>query len=201
MRMLTGKEGAKRVSGCISKRHQVHAYTVELTANQVYSLRATGAVDFGGSELLPAEPVPLPTFQKHSQDRYQWWTLVHGAYLVEFNETLDLRANETALLEPHERMLRAGAEHSTRFLRGKMDPVYAILNVTTGKVELKQNARISSLRFFSLDSASATPSPQTRKRPAKKKPAKKKTAGKKVAKRKSKRNKSTARKTAKKKRR
>ncbi len=195
MRMLTGKEGAKRISGCISKRHQVHAYTVELTANQIYSLRATGAVDFGGSELLPAEPVPLPTFQKHSQDRYQWWTLVHGAYLVEFNETLDLRANETALLEPHERMLRAGAEHATRFLRGKMDPVYAILNITTGKIELKQNARISSLRFFSLDSASAAaPSPQTRKRPAKKKPAKKKSAGRKTVKKKARKKKKSARK-------
>ena len=90
MQLVTGKEAAQRVQNLINPAQQTHAYAVELTAKQIFSLNPTGEVDFGGSEYVAAEPQPLPSHQKHSQDRYQWWTLVHGAYLVEFNEVVEL---------------------------------------------------------------------------------------------------------------
>ncbi|MGH9862216.1 MAG: dCTP deaminase [Candidatus Acidiferrales bacterium] len=172
MELLPGKEGVKGVRNLISEKHQVHAYAVELTAKQVYILNPTGEVDFGGSEYAAAQTSPLPSHQKHSQDRYQWWTLVHGAYQVEFNESLELAEDEIALLEPHERLLRAGAEHPAHFLRGKVSPLTTLLAVGCARLQIKQNARISTLRIFRLTTAgrpAAKPQPAKPVKPAKKK--------------------------------
>lgn len=169
MELVSGKEAVLRVHNLINAAQQTHAYAVELTAKQVYNLNPTGEVDFGGSEYVAAERHPLPSHQKHSQDRYQWWTLVHGAYQVEFNETVELADDEIALLEPHERLLRAGAEHPALFLRGKLNPLTTLLSVTCARLQIKQNARISTLRVFRL---AAGPSPKTTVKAAK--PAKKK---------------------------
>jgi len=186
MQLRSGKEAAQRMHRFISSKHQVHAYSVDLTARQIYSLGPTGAVDFAGSDYLAADPHAVSAYQKHSQDKYRWWSLLHGAYLVEFNETLELAENEIALLEPHERLLRAGAVHPALYVRGKVDPIATMLSVAGAKIEIKQNARISSLRLFRL---AADPS----------RPAAPKKAGKK-AKKKTKK-KAPARKTAKKKKR
>lgn len=167
MQLVSGKEAVQRVRNLIKAEQQTHAYAVELTAKQLYSLNPTGAVDFGGSEYVAAERHPVPSHQKHSQDRYQWWTLVHGAYQVEFNEVIELAEDEMALLEPHERLLRAGAEHPALFLRGKINPLTILLSVSGARLEIKQNARISTLRIFRLGAAGAAP--KAAKAPAKKK--------------------------------
>ena len=167
MQLVSGREAVQRVRNLIKAEQQTHAYAVELTAKQLYSLNPTGAVDFGGSEYVAAERHPVPTHQKHSQDRYQWWTLVHGAYQVEFNEVIELAEDEMALLEPHERLLRAGAEHPALFLRGKINPLSILLSVSGARLEIKQNARISTLRIFRLGAAGAAP--KAAKAPAKKK--------------------------------
>jgi len=162
MQLVSGKEAVQRVRSLISEKHQVHHYAVELSARVINTLNPTGEVDFGGSEYVPAQAAPLPTHQKHSQDRYQWWTLVHGAYQVEFNESLELAEDEIALLEPHERLLRAGAEHPVQFLRGHIKPLTTLLTVGCARVQLKQNARISIVRVFRLSNGA----------PAKARPAK-----------------------------
>ena len=113
MQLVSGKIAVQRVGNILSEKHQVHAYAVDLTARQIFRLDPTGTVDFGGSEYVAAERHPMPTHQKHSQDRYQWWTLPHGAYMVEFNETVELAEDEMAVLAPHERLLR---EEHLRFL-------------------------------------------------------------------------------------
>jgi len=170
MQLVTGKEAVQRVRNLVSEKHQVHAYSVELTVKLISSLNPTGEVDFGGSEYVPAQPGHLPTHQKHSQDRYQWWNLVHGAYQVEFNETLELAPDEIALLEPHERLVRAGASHPVQFLRGNIDPVVTLLNVGCARLQIKQNARVATLRVFRLaEPAPAATAPKKAAKPAKKK--------------------------------
>ncbi|HXE74032.1 MAG TPA: hypothetical protein VNN18_00145 [Candidatus Xenobia bacterium] len=150
MQLVSGKEAVQRVGNILSDKHQVHAYAVDLTARQVFRLDPTGTVDFGGSEYVAAERHPMPTHQKHSQDRYQWWTLPHGAYMVEFNETIELAEDELGLLEPHERLLRAGAELPARYLRGPHNPCWGLMSVTCAQVQIKQNARVATLRVFRL---------------------------------------------------
>lgn len=173
MQLLSGKESVHRVRNLISEKHQVHAYAVELSVKQIYSLNPTGEVDFGGSEYHPAEPTPLPSHQKHSQDRYQWWLLVHGAYQLEFNEGVELAHDEIALLEPHERLLRAGGEYPVQFIRGKADPIATLLTVACARLQIKQNARIATLRVFRLPGMGAAAGKATKKA-AKPKAAKKK---------------------------
>jgi len=148
MQLVSGKEAVQRVRNLINDKQQTHGYSVDLTAKQIYRLDPTGHVDFGGSEYAAAERHPLPAHQKHSQDRYQWWTLVHGAYAVEFNETLELGENEVALLEPNDRLLRAGAELPSQHLRGSHNPLSTLLSVTCAQVHIKQNARVATLRVF-----------------------------------------------------
>lgn len=177
MELVSGRQAVQRVQNLISEKHQVHAYAVELTARNISNLNPTGEVDFGGSEFVAATPSPLPTHQKHSQDPYQWWTLVHGAYLVEFNEALELAPDEIALLEPHERLLRAGATHPAQLLRGRIDPVTILLSVACARVQIKQNARIATLRVFRLGGgavpAAGKAAAKAAKPAAKKKPKKK----------------------------
>ena len=156
MLLLSGAEAAKRVGNFINQEHQIHGYSVELTAKQIYHLDPNGEVDFGGSEYVASTRNPVATHQKHSQDRYQWWTLTHGAYQIEFNETLELASDQIGFLEPHERLLRTGAEHAPIFLRGKCDPLTMLLTVSGGRVQIKQNARISKLRVFRLGEGAST---------------------------------------------
>ena len=68
MQLRSGKEAAQRMHRFISSKHQVHAYSVDLTARQIYSLGPTGAVDFAGSDYLAADPHAVSAYQKHSQD-------------------------------------------------------------------------------------------------------------------------------------
>ena len=164
MQLVSGKEAVQRVRNLINDKQQTHGYSVDLTAKQIYRLDPTGHVDFGGSEYAAAERHPLPAHQKHSQDRYQWWTLVHGAYAVEFNETLELGENEVALLEPNDRLLRAGAELPSQHLRGSHNPLSTLLSVTCAQVHIKQNARVATLRVFLMGGATAQAA-----KPAKKK--------------------------------
>ena len=150
---LTGKVAAARVSGMISPKHQVHGYGVNLTVRAIYEVDPVGAVDFGGSEYKRAGKMPVGTRRRTPEDRYEWWDLGRGAYFVEFNETLELAPDELGLLEPDERLLHAGAAHAAQFLRGRVAPLEALLNVDTVRVQIKMNARISMLRVFRFQTA------------------------------------------------
>jgi deoxycytidine triphosphate deaminase len=150
MELLSGKHAATRVAGILNSKYQVHGYSVHLTVRNIFSLDPVGQLDFGGHEYLPAGRLAIATSRRRPEDRYEWWDLGRGCYFVEFNETLELAEDEIALLEPHERLLRTGATHVPMFLRGRVAPIEALLQVETLRLELKQNARISRVRVFRL---------------------------------------------------
>ena len=145
---LTGKEAASRVQGMINPKYQIHGYAVDLTVRNIYAVDPVGQVDFGGNEYIPAGKIPVGTQRHHREDKYQWYDLGRGAYFVEFNETLELAEDEIAVLEPEERLLRAGAGHGTLFLRGRVAPIETLLLVDAIRIQIKQNARLSRLRIF-----------------------------------------------------
>jgi len=175
MEPLSGKEAASRVTGMISAKHQVHGYSVDLTVKNIFALDPTGRVDFGGGEYMPAGRMTVAPLRRNPEDKYQWWELGRGAYFVEFNETLELAPDEMALLEPDERLLRAGASHTSNFLRGRIAPVEALLQVEALTMLVKQNARFSRLRIFKMAAGSMMvtaipkPAPAPKKSPPKKK--------------------------------
>lgn len=175
MEPLSGKEAASRVTGMVSAKHQVHGYAVGLSVKSVFALDPIGRVDFGGGEYMPAGRIAVQPFRRNLEDKYQWWELGRGCYFIEFNETLELAPDEMALLEPDERLLRAGASHTSNFLRGRIAPVEALLQVGALTMLVKQNARVSRLRVFKLATApTVVVTPVMKAAAAPKKAAKKK---------------------------
>jgi deoxycytidine triphosphate deaminase len=148
MEPLSGTEGAARLTGMISARHQVHAFALDLTARQIYALDPSGQVDFGGTEYSPCARTAVASLRRQREDKYEWWDLSRGCYVLEFNEGLKLADNEIAILEPDDRLLRAGATHGTLFLRGQGERLETLLFVGTMSVQIKQNARVSRVRIF-----------------------------------------------------
>ncbi len=151
MHLLTGKQAATRVAGIISSKYQVHRYSVHLTVQKIYSVDPVAQLDYAGSEYVPAGQMAIATQRRQPEDRWEWWDLSRGSYFVEFNETLELPEDEIALLEPHDRLLRAGADHVPIFLRGRAAPILALVRVEALRLQIKQNARISRIRAFRFE--------------------------------------------------
>lgn len=156
MRLLPGKQAAQRVAGILHPKYQVHRYSVHLTAKKIFAVDPLGQLDFGGSEFIPAGKVAIASQRRRPEDRYEWWDLGRGCFLVEFNEALELEDDEIAVLEPEERLLRAGGSHVTSYLRGRLAPLETLFQVDALRLLVKQNARISRVRVFKLDGAEAT---------------------------------------------
>ena len=81
----------------------------------------------------------------------KWWDLGRGSYFVECNETLHLAADEIALIEPEDRLLRAGGWHVPLFVRGHVDPVELLLEVGVARLRVKENARLARVRLFRIE--------------------------------------------------
>jgi deoxycytidine triphosphate deaminase len=177
MQPVSGKDAAARLTGIISPKHQVHAFSVDLTVAKVYALDPTGQVDFGGNEYAPATHTALASHRRRTEDNYEWWDLGRGCYTVEFNEGMKLADDEIAVLEPDDRLLRAGASHTTSWIRGQAAQLETLLFVGALNMLVKQNARIGRLRVFRFDSgaahAGAAKPPASSKSHAKKAAAKK----------------------------
>jgi len=170
MEPVSGVDGAARLRGMISPKYQVHGYSIDLTAKQIYALDPAGQVDFGGTEYAASARVPVASLRRNREDKYEWWDLSRGTYMLEFNESLALELNEFAILEPDDRLMRCGAFHGTSFLRGQGERLETLLVVGTMNVHIKQNARVSRVRVFRFG---AGPAATTGSGSAKKKAAKK----------------------------
>ena len=172
MELLPGRETVRRVSGLINAKYQVHRYSVHLTVRDIYALDPVGQVDFGGSEYAPAGKTAMGTVRRSAEDRYEWWDLSRGRYQVEFNESLELAEDELGILEPEDRLLRAGGSHVTTSLRGHIETLEVPLVVETLRIQIKKNARISRLRLFRFKpTAKAAPAVRKRSRRVPKKAA------------------------------
>jgi deoxycytidine triphosphate deaminase len=150
MQLLSGKDASDRISGIIHAKYQVHGFSVHLTVKKIYAADPAGKLDFGGSEYVPAGRVPIEAHRLRPEDNYLWWDLDKETYFVECNETLNLAKDQIALIEPDDRLLRAGAWHAPIFVRGHVDPVELLLTVGVTQLRIKENARIARVRLFRL---------------------------------------------------
>ena len=153
MELVSGKEIAARISGLISAKHQVHAYTVDVTVKTIHSVDPTGRVDFGGSEYIPAGKMPIAPQRHNLEDKYMWWDLGRGSYFVEFNESVDLTPEEFGYLEADDRLIRTGVTLAPLYLRGRIAALESLLTVDVVRLQIKQNARIARIRIFRTSSA------------------------------------------------
>ena len=144
---IPGSEVVHRIKNFIHKDRQTGEDKVYLTVKQIYSLDKKGSLDFGGSELNLAERKPLLPKKKVREDKHGWWNLDQGTYLVEFNEQIELKEKEIAILESREELLHNCSFHPLRIITPKEKLSFIPLNVGYQGIDIKQNARISILRI------------------------------------------------------
>lgn len=150
MKLLSGKDAVAHVAGVIHPKYQVHGFSVQLTVRKIYAADPVGKLDFGGGEYAPAGRVEIVPIQLRPEDKYLWWELDRGSYFVECNEMLSLASDQIALIEPEDRLLRAGAWHVPLFVRGHLEPVELLLTVGVLELRVKQNARLARVRLFRI---------------------------------------------------
>ncbi len=116
-----------------------------------HAIDPIGQIDFGGGEYVAAGRIDLAAHQLRPEDKYLWWELDRGSYFIECNETLQLAPDEMALIEPEDRLLRAGGWHVPLFVRGHVAPLELLLEVGAARLRVKENARIARVRLFRID--------------------------------------------------
>lgn len=149
MHLLTASEAQSALDGVVHFDTQAAARSIDLTVAAVFRLAGPGQIDFGGSEFGEAPLEELPAEQSDPEDDYGWWTLREGTYLAEFNERLSLEEGHVAFIQPHERLIAAGASHAGRFAQDSSpQPLRVVLSVGAHGLRIKENARLSTLLLF-----------------------------------------------------
>lgn len=151
MRILTGQQVAERLENVVHLPTQVHHYAVDLTVAQVYRVAGGGNLDFGGTELTEAPRERLEPELASPDDKYGWWDLPAGTYIVRYNETVDPGEQGIAFVQPHERILMAGVYHPAFHFRGRRETLETLFVVGDGGCRLKENCRVSKLLIFDLE--------------------------------------------------
>ena len=129
----------------VYEKTQVHSRSVDLTVKSISRITAAGSLDFGGSEFSPGERDVCVPKKIDPADKYGWWFLAAGDYLVEYNEKLLLPADHVAVIQPHERLMESGVTHGTRFITERGEKLVSLMQATQPDVRIKENARISKL--------------------------------------------------------
>jgi deoxycytidine triphosphate deaminase len=145
MRFCTGSEIAKLTKGLISEKHQVHSGSIDLTVNKVSVVKKEGDLDFGGSEEKRALTEEMKPEKRSPEDEYGWWALEAGEYLIEFNEKIKIPDGCIGILQPLHRTMKAGVIHPVLVYVGGDVVEEIILFVGKSGLNIKENARISSL--------------------------------------------------------
>jgi deoxycytidine triphosphate deaminase len=169
MQLLPGKDAAEHIEGMIHPKYQVHGFSVHLTVKKIYAADPAGKLDFGGGEYAPAGRIEITPVRLRPEDSYLWWELDKDTYFVECNETISLETDQIAMIEPEDRLLRAGGWHAPLSIRGKVGPVELLLTVGVLQLRVKENARIARVRLFRIDDTAKTP--KTARRPGAARPA------------------------------
>ncbi|WP_306060075.1 dCTP deaminase/dUTPase family protein [Natronococcus wangiae] len=133
---------AEYVDNLVYEPVQAHKYGIDLTVSAIYEVAAPGRIDFGGDELEDADLEPIPTELRDPDDEYGWWVLEGGQYVFQHNEFLT-ELEEPLLLQPANELLARGGSHPTVQVASHL-PLMP-LTVAGGGLEIKENARVSTL--------------------------------------------------------
>jgi len=131
-----------------------------LTVGRIGEFAGIGRMDFGGSEYAEADVEWRAPVKKSSGDNYGWWHLTPGAYLVVFNESVEVPAGKRLYLQIREKAARNAAsipftilegggtaeEKASRDgLAGELEPLRCTMFVSGAGIEIKENARLAQL--------------------------------------------------------
>jgi dUTP pyrophosphatase len=146
MTILTGSEAAGLVESMINPKAQTQMCGIELTLARVERFLSPGALAYDNKDRM------LPEMEEVGFDESGWIGLDKGAYLVTFNEIVNVPKNAAALARPRSSLLRSGAALETALwdpgYRGRSQSLLVVHNPQG--LRLKKNARLMQLVFFRL---------------------------------------------------
>lgn len=149
MTILTGGEARGLVEAMIDPEMQTQMCAVELTLKKIEIFTTAGALAFDNKERI------LPEMEEVNFDESDWADLQPGAYLVTFNEIVNIPRDLAALARPRSTLLRCGASLETALwdpgYRGRSQSLLVVHN--NHGLRLKRNARLMQLVFMRLDRA------------------------------------------------
>ena len=138
-------ELAQLVDGFVHKPTQTDGPGVDLTVSAVARVTTPGRVDFGGSELDPADRETIDPEYRNLDDEYGWWHLEGGSYLMDYNESVAVPADRTLFVQTRDEIRISGAHHPTTVLASDRPIDGMPLVVPAAGLRLKENARVSTL--------------------------------------------------------
>lgn len=119
-----------------------------LTVGKVGKMTREGTLDFGGSEYRRSAVDWIQPEVQSKEDKYGWWKLEPGFYLVEFNESLSFSDNSGVVLQIWSHAVQAGVSHPTEIITESRDPLRTLLQVGKPGAHVKENARLSEVRLI-----------------------------------------------------
>ena len=147
MTILTGSEARGLVESMIDPETQTQMCGVELTLQKIERFNSAGAVAFDNKERK------LPETELVNFDEMGWIELTVGAYLVTFNEIVNIPKDVTAMARARSTLLRCGATLETALwdpgYRGRSQSLLVVYNLQG--LKLKKNARLMQLVFLRLE--------------------------------------------------
>jgi len=145
MSVRNGEQIAEFIENVVHAGTQVRERQFDLTVNRIDHLTGPGQLDFGGSEFARAERTAVASRKKDPDDEYGWWLLEEGTYVIEYNEGIDVTDGPSALVFPLDRLLQAGAAHSSFLVTDHKETPETQLTVGPGGCHIKENARVSGV--------------------------------------------------------
>jgi dUTP pyrophosphatase len=146
MPILTGAQAHSFVESMIDPEIQVQMCGVELTLQRVERFISAGALAYDNKERKLADT------KETAFDDSDWLSLEPGAYLVTFNEIVNIPKNVAALARPRSSLLRMGAILETALwdpgYRGRSQSLLVVHN--PAGLRVKKNARLMQLVFLTL---------------------------------------------------
>lgn len=147
MTILTGSEARGLVESMIDPETQTQMCGVELTLQKIERFLTVGAVSFDNKER------ELPETELVNFDEMGWIELTVGAYLVTFNEIVNIPKDVAAMARARSTLLRCGATLETALwdpgYRGRSQSLLVVYNPQG--LRLKKNARLMQLVFLRLE--------------------------------------------------
>lgn len=146
MKKEKGTDIIEFISNIIYEKKQVEDHSIYLTISKIFRFTGKAELDFGGSEYKESEIQKIEPVKRKEEDKYGWWDLSGGEYLIEFNEELQdvLPSAKLVILQPSERITLNGAFHPTKVIE-KKGKIKVTLYIGKNGINIKENARISKL--------------------------------------------------------
>jgi dUTP pyrophosphatase len=147
IRELIEKE--KLIQNFISLKHQLTPNGFDLTVKKIFGFESEGKLDFSNKERILSELKEIKPVKEKKENKYGWWNLKKGCYLVETNEIVKLPLDLMAMGKPRSSSLRMGITINTGYWDSGFEGTsqFLLIVLNPNGVKIKENARICQIIF------------------------------------------------------